>query len=151
MIRKNLRHPLFLVLSLGSCAQFAVAAEDVPQHDARLADAVMSGDKEILRTLPADRSNINTPQPDGTTALHWAVRRDDVATADALIKAAADVKAANRYGVTPMALAATNGNPAMIRRLLDAGADANSANPGGETALMSAARTGKVEAVTLLL
>src|SRR5580692_8405867 len=137
MNRKNLRHYLFLVLSLGSCVRFA--------------DAVMSGDKEILRSLPADHTNINTPQPDGTTALHWAVRRDDLATADALIKAGADVKAANRYGVTPMALAATNGNPVMIRRLLDAGADANSANPGGETALMTAARTGKVDAVTVLL
>jgi ankyrin repeat protein len=149
MRRKNVRHPLLIVLSLwmlsGPSAVFAAGGE------ARLADAVMSGDKEVLRSLPAERANINTPQPDGTTALHWAVRHDDLATADALIKAGADVKAANRYGVTPIALAATNGNPAMIRRLLDAGADPNSANPGGETALMTAARTGKVDAVTLLL
>ncbi|MGP0070603.1 MAG: ankyrin repeat domain-containing protein [Bryobacteraceae bacterium] len=89
--------------------------------------------------------------PDGTTALHWAVRHDDLATAKALIKAGADVKAANRYGVTPIALAAMNGNAAMIRQLLDAGVDPNSANPGGETALMTAARTGKVDAVKLLL
>lgn len=89
--------------------------------------------------------------PDGTTALHWAVRHDDLATAKSLIKDGADVKAANRYGVTPMALAAMNGNAAMIRALLDAGADPNSANLGGETALMTAARTGKVDAVTLLL
>src|SRR5579863_9004217 len=116
MIRKNLRHPLFLVLSLGSCAQFAAAA-DAKLAGAKLADAVMSGDKEILRTLPADLAAVNTPQPDGTTALHWAVRRDDLATTDTLIKAGADVKASNRYGVTPMALAAANGNAAMIRRL----------------------------------
>src|SRR5580693_6538203 len=111
----------------------------------------MNGDRDILRSLPADRENINTPQPDGTTALHWAVRRDDLAAADALIKAGADVKAANRYGITPIALAATNGSAAMIRRLLDAGVDPNSANSGGETALMTAARTGTVDAVTLLL
>ena len=72
-------------------------------------------------------------------------------TAEALIKAGADVKAANRYGVTPIALAAMNGSAAMIRQLLDAGVDPNSANPGGETALMTAARTGKVDAVKLLL
>src|SRR5580658_6265892 len=145
MRRKHLLIALSICLLSGVSAQFATAA------DARLADAVMSGDREILRTLSADRAAINTPQPDGTTALHWAVRHDDLPTADALIKAGADVKAANRYGVTPMALAATNGNPAMIRRLLDAGADPNSANPGGETALMTAARTGKVDAVTVLL
>jgi ankyrin repeat protein len=119
--------------------------------EASVADAVMNGDRDILRSLPADRETINTPQPDGTTALHWAVRRDDLATADALIKAGADVKAANRYGVTPMNLAATNGSAAMIRRLLDAGVDPNTANPGGETGLMTTARSGSLDAVTLLL
>jgi uncharacterized protein len=89
--------------------------------------------------------------PDGTTPLHWAVRRGDLNAAKALIKGGADVKAANRYGVTPMAIAAMNGNAAMLRLLLDAGADPNSANPGGETALMTAARTGAVDAITLLL
>jgi ankyrin repeat protein len=89
--------------------------------------------------------------PDGTTPLDWAVRQDDIATADSLIKAGADVKAVNRYGVTAMNLAATNGSAAIIRKLLDAGADANTSTPGGETALMTAARTGKVDAVTLLL
>jgi uncharacterized protein len=89
--------------------------------------------------------------PDGTTALHWAVRHDDLAGAEALIKAGADVNAANRYGVTPIAIAAMNGSAAMIRKLLDAGVDPNSANAGGETALMTAARTGKLDAVKLLL
>ena len=56
-----------------------------------------------------------------------------------------------RYGVTPLYLAATNGNAAVIAKLLEAGAGANSANPSGETALMTAARTGKVDAVKVLL
>ncbi len=96
-------------------------------------------------------ANSGATGPDGTTALHWAARHDDLATAKSLIKAGADVKATNRYGVTPINLAAMNGSAAMIRLLLDAGVDPNSANPGGETALMTAARTGKVDAVTLLL
>ncbi len=116
-----------------------------------VADAVMNGDRDVVRALPNDPASINAPQADGTTALHWAVRRNDLATADALIKAGADVKAVNRYGVTPLALAAMNGNAAMIRRLLDAGADPNAANPGGETALMTTARTGSMDAVKLLL
>jgi ankyrin repeat protein len=149
MRRNRLRHHLLIVLYVW--LPFAVGAQLLSGADARLADAVMSGDKEILRSLPDARANVNAPQPDGTTALHWAVRHDDVTTAEALIKAGADVKAANRYGVTPMAVAATNGNPAMIRTLLDAGADPNTATPGGETALMTAARTGRLDAVTLLL
>jgi ankyrin repeat protein len=88
---------------------------------------------------------------DGSTPLHQAVRQNDLKTVDALIKKGADVKAATRYGVTPIGIAAMNGHAAILRRLLDAGADVNSATPGGETALMTAARTGNREAVTLLL
>jgi uncharacterized protein len=119
--------------------------------DARLADAVMNGEKEQVHSLLAAHGDVNSAQPDGTTALHWAIRHNDLATAAALIDAGADVKAANRYGVTPMALAAINGDAAMIGKLLDAGVDANAANAGGETALMTAARTGKADAVRLLL
>jgi uncharacterized protein len=92
-----------------------------------------------------------TTAPDGTTALHQAVRQNDLKAIEALIKRGADPKATTRYGVTPIGLAALGGNATILRRLLDAGADPNTATPGGETALMTAARTGNVETVTLLL
>jgi uncharacterized protein len=145
MHRKDFRHPLLIGLLLSAGVGSAGGA------DARLADAAMAGDREAFHSLLSNRANVNVAQPDGTMALHWAVKRDDLAAAEALIKAGADVKAVNRYGVTPMNLAATNGNAAMIRILLDAGVDPNTANPGGETALMTAARTGKVDAAALLL
>ena len=59
--------------------------------------------------------------------------------------------ATNRYGVAPLALAATNGNAEIVDALLDAGADANTASPDGATALMTAARTGRRAAVKTLL
>ena len=79
------------------------------------------------------------------------MRGDDVATAGLLLGAGADAKLANRYGVTPLFLACSNGNAAMIRLLLDAGADPNGSDPTGETALMMAARVGTLDAVKLLL
>ncbi|HEY6506560.1 MAG TPA: ankyrin repeat domain-containing protein, partial [Vicinamibacterales bacterium] len=91
------------------------------------------------------------PAPDRSTALHQAVRENDLKAVDALIRRGADVKATTRYGVTPMGIAALNGNAAILRRLLDAGADPNTATPGGETALMTAARTGRIDTVSLLL
>jgi ankyrin repeat protein len=68
-----------------------------------------------------------------------------------LLRSGADVNAANRYGVTPLNLAAENANPAMVGALLTAGADAKATLPGGQTILMTAARTGNAEAVKLLL
>ena len=68
-----------------------------------------------------------------------------------MIRAGARAGATNRLGVTPIHLAATNGNAAMIERLIAAGADANAALPAGETALMTAARTGNADAVQVLV
>ena len=119
--------------------------------EARLADAAQKMDRAAIRALLNDKQNINTPQIDGTTALHWAVYQDDAETVELLIRAGADVKAANRYGVTPLSLACTNGNGSIVRLLLNAGANANDFLPGGETVLMTAARTGKVDAVKALL
>jgi len=53
--------------------------------------------------------------------------------------------------VTPLALAALNGDAGMVAALLEAGADANAARPEGETVLMTAARIGRVETVKALL
>jgi uncharacterized protein len=136
-------------LLLSAVALGAAAGGDV--SPARLADAVMRADRETVRALLKQRVDVNTAQPDGMTALHWAARQDDLETAQSLLRAGATVGAATRYGVTPMYLACVNGSAAMIGALLRAGADPNAANPGGETALMTAARTGKADAVTLLL
>jgi ankyrin repeat protein len=99
----------------------------------------------------AQTADVTTREPDGTSALHRAVDRDDLQAAKTLLQAGADAKAANRYGVTPLSLACTNGDGAMVSLLLDAGADPNLALPGGETPLMTAARTGRVDAVRALL
>jgi uncharacterized protein len=116
-----------------------------------IVDAVKNGDTAAALALLKQHADVNVPEADGTTALHWAVRQDDRDMADRLIKAGANVKAANRYGVTPLYLACVNGSAPMIAKLLEAGADANAATTEGETALMTVARTGNVEAAKVLL
>src|SRR4051812_46559575 len=116
-----------------------------------LVDAVKSGDKAAAIALLARRVDVNAPEPDGTTALHWAIHQNDVDLADRLIRAGAKVNAKNDYGATPMSEAAITGNADMIERLLKAGADVESPNADGQTALMVVARTSRVDAAEALL
>ena len=119
--------------------------------DTRLADAAMKHDTATVRALIEQHADVNAPGPDGTPALHWVVRVDDLETAQLLIRAGADAKFADRYGVTPLYLACSNGNAAMIKLLLDAGADPNSIDATGQTALMTAASVGDLNSVKVLL
>ncbi|MBY0507231.1 MAG: ankyrin repeat domain-containing protein [Bryobacteraceae bacterium] len=119
--------------------------------DLRLPDAAKQQNRVVLTQLLKSKSDPNAAQVDGTTALHWAARHDDVEAAKLLLGAGANARAANRYGVTPLSLACTNGSGPMVSLLLDAGADPNTTLPGGETALMTAARTGQLEPVRTLI
>jgi ankyrin repeat protein len=116
-----------------------------------VADAVMRGDAIAVRKLLTEKADVNAPQADGATALHWAVYSDDLATVDLLLKAGANPKSANGFGATPLSLAAEHGNPAITQRLLDAGADSNERMLNTDTVLMMAARTGNVATMKLLL
>ncbi|WP_291982661.1 ankyrin repeat domain-containing protein [Luteitalea sp.] len=129
----------------------ALAGPAVAAVDAPLADAAERAAWPQVRALMTRRVDVNTPQVDGMTALHWATYHDDQRVTVELVRAGANVTAANRYGVTPLSLACTNGNAAIVEVLLKAGADVNASLPGGETALMTAARTGSLSTVTLLL
>src|SRR2546426_10660066 len=93
-------------------------------REAPLLEAVRSADHATLRALIQQRADVNAATPDGTTALHIAVERDDVEATELLLRAGARPAAANRYGITPLYVACTNGNASIVEKLLNAGADA---------------------------
>jgi ankyrin repeat protein len=129
-----------------------VSASAAPAATADVADAAARGDRAAVRAALARKADVNLPQPDGTTALHWAVERDDMDLADVLLRAGARVTGRTREGVTPLQLAAVNGSARMIDRLIKAGADPKAPfSTSGDTALMMAARTGKTDALRVLL
>src|SRR5947207_2204667 len=146
------RHHMSMRPLLGCCLVVLLAAARAGAAGSELADAAMKGNREAVRTLLQRRADANAPQIDGTTALHWAVRVDDLDMADMLIRAGANVSAATREGVKPLQLAAMNGNAAMLVKLIKAGADPNTPlTESGDTALMMASRTGKTDAIAALL
>ena len=134
-----------------SIVLLAVTSLHAAPSRAPLADAAEKMDRAAIRALLKQRASVNTAQPDGMTALHWAAYQDDIEIARLLVRAGANVNAANRYGVTPLSLSCTNGNGAMVEMFLKDGADPNAPLPGGETPLMTASRTGNLAAVKALI
>jgi ankyrin repeat protein len=60
-----------------------------------LVDAVKSGDKAAALALIERRADVNAPETDGTTALHWAVHQNDLDLAERLLRAGAKVNVKN--------------------------------------------------------
>ena len=111
------------IAGLATALMLALAAT-AAARDSRVADAAEQRAATAVSALLTEGADVNAPQPDGATALHWAVYWDDLAVARALLRAGADPNAVNEYGVTPLVLAATNGSERMITALLPAGARA---------------------------
>ena len=60
-----------------------------------LADAAMHRDMAAVRSMLNQKADVNAPGADGTPALHWVVRVDDLETARLLIQAGANAKMAD--------------------------------------------------------
>ncbi len=113
--------------------------------------AIKAGDRQNAQLLLDGISTGDAAEPDGTTALHYAVLNGDTELARDLLQKNANVNARSRYNITPVYLAAQNGNADMLELLLDAGASANELYNEGETVLHTAARTGDFRSVAVLL
>ncbi len=98
-----------------------------------LVDAVKAADSAAVRALLDQRVDVEcrrrptAPRRCTGPSISDALRR----LVELLVRAGANVNAANRYGVTPLWLACVNGNAAVIEMLLKAGADANTVDAGG--------------------
>jgi ankyrin repeat protein len=119
--------------------------------DRRLVQALKAQNTQSATALLKQKIDVNVPDTDGSTALHWAAHWNDAAMADLLIKAGAKVDVANDLKYTPLAEACTNGSAPIVDMLLKGGANANLAIATGETPIMICSRTGNPEAVKLLL
>lgn len=95
-----------LVVTLTVTASSEAAARRVA-----LIDAVKNGNVATVKTLLAQKIDVNASEPDGTTALHWAAHIGNTQMADLLIKAGANVKVATRAGATPFSWRAPRATP----------------------------------------
>ena len=118
-----------------------------------VADAAMRGDAEEVRVLIERGLDVNAPQGDGMTALHWAAQGESLEITRMLLDAGADPAAVTRNGAyTPLHLAARSGSAGVVAELLERGASARvTTSTGDATPLHLAAAAGSVGAVEALL
>ena len=120
--------------------------------DSPVADAAMRGDLDQVRELLRSGADVNAPQSDGLTALHWAADNGDAALARVLIYAGANLGPLTRNDAyTPMHMAARGGHAEVIALLLEAGTDpAVATSRTGVTPMHLAAKAGSGEALRAL-
>jgi uncharacterized protein len=86
---------------------------------------------QVMAVPPHGKPEYNRSIPFGAdTALLFAARVGDLASAKLLLGAGANVNDADAWGVSAMLLAAHSGFTEMVEFLLDKGADANAVGPG---------------------
>jgi len=106
---------------------------------------------QVMAVPPHGKPEYNRMIPfGGETALMFAARVGDLASAKVLLAAGANVNDADAWGVSAMVLAAHSGFTEMVELLLDKGADANATGPGF-TALHEAIMRRDENMVTALL
>ena len=138
-----------LLIAAASLFTVAVANTTV---DSRVADAAMRRDTAAVRALIRQRIDVNVPQGDGMTALHWAASHGDASEVRLLLGAGAKVEAATRNGAyTPIHLASRNGNAAAVRALIAARANASAMTATGAFPIHFAAGIGDTATIGALL
>jgi uncharacterized protein len=117
-----------------------------------ITDAAMRGDRASVAALIKKGVDVNAPEGDGVTALHWAARGADAEMVKALVAGGANASARTELGAfTPLHLAAERGAAPIVRALLAAGAPVDARSSTGATPLMLAAASGDSVTITALV
>ena len=92
----------FSALFISACLLVAATITFGAASDQRLIDAAKKSDAKAVRSLIAARVDVNAVEADGSTALHWAVQRDNAEIVGLLLAAGANAKATTRYNISPL-------------------------------------------------
>jgi len=136
---------LLVILLLSAVAPVSIGAEGT------LANAIENRDWIAVEELRSDPEQIKRSQPDGMTALHWAVFHKRTELVQQLLSNGAVADALTQYEVTPLSIGCLQGDAVSVKMLAVAGADVNRIMPGGEVPLMTAARNGNADVLRVLL
>jgi outer membrane lipoprotein-sorting protein len=123
----------------------------LPDGLSPLMEAAFQGQLASVRTFLQRGGNITATNSDGYTALMYAIMgasHHSNGVANLLVERGSDVNARDRFGRTPLVLAAKYDTVSVIEPLLAHGADVNADDEWGSTALMNTER-GDVGAILI--
>lgn len=115
------------------------------------ANAARDRNFALYDQLQDQHIDINTLSSDGTPALHWLVRFNELERVRNILDQGADINLLSRYGVNAIYIAAELGYLEMMELLLSFKANVNSFSPTNEPVLFATVRSGNIEALKLLL
>jgi ankyrin repeat protein len=119
--------------------------------DARLFQAVESGDSAAVQELLQEGANIEAKDVFGSPLLFCAVMFGRADVVKLLLEKGGNIEAKNNEGDTALSEAAYYAKTDMVKLLLEKGANIEAKDDRGHTALLRAVSNGKVDAVKLLL
>src|SRR5947209_1337775 len=100
--------PFKKLVGLAVVVAFALPISAMGQTTTRQKSA--DAGKDVLLTI----ASVNQADAYGSTPLHKAVESGDLPGVERLIRAGANVNAANRYRVTPLSIAALHGDTRVV-------------------------------------
>jgi ankyrin repeat protein len=106
------------------------------------AAATMSGNKDVVECLLANKADVNAKDNVGRTPLHVAAWRGAVDVAETLLAHGAEINAKDNKGQTPLHLAAEMDHEQVAELLLANKAEANAKDNNGSTPLHRVAAVG---------
>ncbi len=140
--------------SITEAERVPLIADKVPVDPVKgkeVLEAAKSGDLGTLRRLVKDVSLANFFDHEaGTTPLHLAASRGDLAVVQFLLDKGARVDAQDKDGKTALILAAAEGYRDMVELLLKRGANPTASDTGGRTALYWALANGHKDIAEIL-
>jgi hypothetical protein len=116
-----------------------------------LTRATLFGQEPVVDILLKAGVNVNFHDPDVGTAVYLAAAGRQNSILTKLLDHSADPNTAPVWGLTPLMVAATQGNEQAVRVLLAHGADPNRRTPQGRTAVDLAKEQGQTGVIALLM
>ncbi len=113
--------------------------------------AAANGRGDLVKSLIAQGSNVNTKNKEGKTALMYAAYYGYIDIVELIIDEGVDIDARCRINNTALIYASVRGNLQVVNTLINIGADVNYRSPTGFTALMGACQKGQTAVVELLI